>query len=168
MTATRLSVPKTIVLVGLMGAGKSCVGRRLATVLGLPFIDADKEIEEAAGCSIPDLFSRYGEAAFRDGERRVIHRLLKGPLHVLATGGGAFIDPGTRAEIRAKGISIWLRADLELLVRGQRSPRRLLAIPQGGVEDVQTVHASPSKNQDCGLSGPTDLSTLLLSTFHLA
>ena len=77
MTATKLTVPKTIVLVGLMGAGKSCVGRRLAATIGLPFVDADREIEEAAGCSIPDLFSRYGEAAFRDGERRVIQRLLQ-------------------------------------------------------------------------------------------
>jgi shikimate kinase len=125
-----------------MGAGKSCVGRRLATVLGLPFIDADKEIEEAAGCSIPDLFSRYGEAAFRDGERRVIHRLLEGPLHVLATGGGAFIDPGTRAEIRAKGISIWLRADLELLVRrtARRNTRPLLNVadPQAKLAELMT------------------------------
>lgn len=122
MTQTKLAVPKTIVLVGLMGAGKSCVGRRLATVLGLPFCDADKEIEEAAGCSIPELFSRYGEAAFRDGERRVIHRLLEGPKHVLATGGGAFMDERTRAEIRENGISVWLRADLDLLVR--RTQRR--------------------------------------------
>lgn len=122
MSLAKLAVPKTIVLVGLMGAGKSCVGRRLATVLGLPFCDADKEIEEAAGCSIPELFSRYGEAAFRDGERRVIHRLLEGPKHVLATGGGAFMDERTRAEIRENGISVWLRADLDLLVR--RTQRR--------------------------------------------
>jgi shikimate kinase len=100
MTEARLTVPRTIVLVGLMGAGKSCVGRRLAAALSLPFLDADKEIEEAAGCSIPELFKRYGEAAFRDGERRVIHRLLDGPKHVLATGGGAFMDPRIRGEIR--------------------------------------------------------------------
>jgi shikimate kinase len=140
MTATRLTVPKTIVLVGLMGAGKSCVGRRLAAALNLPFIDADKEIEEAAGCSIPDLFSRYGEAAFRDGERRVIHRLLEGPLHVLATGGGAFVDPGTRAEIRARGISVWLRADLDLLVRrtARRNNRPLLNVddPQARLAEL--------------------------------
>jgi shikimate kinase len=122
MTTIRLTVPKTIVLVGLMGAGKSCVGRRLAAAIGLPFVDADKEIEEAAGCSIPELFNRYGEAAFRDGERRVIRRLLEGPLQVLATGGGAFMDPRTRAEIRQKGIAVWLRADLDLLVR--RTQRR--------------------------------------------
>ena len=122
MTQTRLTVPKPIVLVGLMGAGKSCVGRRLAVAIGLPFVDADKEIEEAAGCTIQDLFSRYGEAEFRDGERRVIHRLLEGPLQVLATGGGAFMDARTRAEICGKGISVWLRADLDLLVR--RTQRR--------------------------------------------
>jgi shikimate kinase len=140
MTATKLTVPKTIVLIGLMGAGKSCVGRRLAAALNLPFIDADKEIEEAAGCSIPDLFSRYGEAAFRDGERRVIHRLLEGPLHVLATGGGAFVDPGTRGEIRAKGISVWLRADLDLLVRrtARRNNRPLLNVadPQARLAEL--------------------------------
>jgi shikimate kinase len=131
MSLAKLAVPKTVVLVGLMGAGKSCVGRRLASVLGLPFCDADKEIEEAAGCSIPDLFDRYGESAFRDGERRVIHRLLDGPKHVLATGGGAFMDPRTRAEIREKGISVWLRADLDLLVRRtqRRGTRPLLNVP---------------------------------------
>ena len=131
MSLTKLAVPKTVVLVGLMGAGKSCVGRRLAAVLGLPFCDADKEIEEAAGCSIPDLFARYGEAAFRDGERRVIHRLLEGPKHVLATGGGAFMDTRTRAEIREKALSVWLRADLDLLVRRtqRRGTRPLLNVP---------------------------------------
>jgi shikimate kinase len=140
MTAKKLTVPKTIVLVGLMGAGKSCVGRRLAAAIGLPFVDADKEIEEAAGCSIPDLFSRYGEVAFRDGERRVIHRLLEGPLHVLATGGGAFIDPGTRAEIRARGISVWLRADLDLLIcrTARRNNRPLLNVsdPQAKLAEL--------------------------------
>jgi shikimate kinase len=131
MTQARFAVPKTVVLVGLMGAGKSCVGRRLANVLALPFCDADKEIEEAAGCSIPELFDRYGEAAFRDGERRVIHRLLEGPRHVLATGGGAFMDERTRAEIRENGISVWLRADLDLLVRRtqRRNHRPLLNVP---------------------------------------
>jgi shikimate kinase len=131
MSLAKGAVPRTIVLVGLMGAGKSCVGRRLASVLGLPFCDADKEIEEAAGCSIPELFSRYGETAFRDGERRVIHRLLEGPKHVLATGGGAFMDARTRAEIREKAISVWLRADLDLLVRRtqRRGNRPLLNVP---------------------------------------
>ncbi|MTJ81209.1 MAG: shikimate kinase [Telmatospirillum sp.] len=111
------TIPRSIVLVGLMGAGKSCVGRRLAQRLGLPFIDADTEIEAAAGCSISEIFARYGEGAFRDGERKVVGRLLAGPRCVLATGGGAFMDPETRALIAEKGISVWIRADLDLLVK---------------------------------------------------
>src|SRR5690606_8780618 len=98
--------PRTIVLVGLMGAGKSCIGRRLAQQLDLPFVDADREIEAAAGCPIPEIFEKHGERAFRDGERRVILRLLDGEPHVLATGGGAFMDPETRAAIRGKAVSI--------------------------------------------------------------
>ena len=119
---------RTIVLVGLMGAGKSSIGRRLAVRLGLKFIDADSEIEAAAGCSIDDIFELHGEDAFREGERRVIARLLEQPAHVLASGGGAFMDPATRALIRQKGISIWLRADLDILVRrvSRRGNRPLL------------------------------------------
>jgi len=124
------SIDRPIVLVGLMGAGKSCIGRRLATRLGLGFVDADREIEQAAGCSIPEIFQRHGEDAFRDGERRVILRLLDGGPHVLATGGGAFMDPRTRHAIREKAISIWLRADLELLARRvqRRNDRPLLQV----------------------------------------
>ena len=120
---------RTLVLVGLMGAGKSTVGRRLATRLGVPFVDADHEIETAAGETIPEIFARHGEAAFRDGERRVIARLLDGAPHVLATGGGAFVDPDTRAAIKARATSIWLRAELDVLVRrcGKRSNRPLLS-----------------------------------------
>ena len=119
----------SIVFVGLMGAGKSAIGRRLANRLGMPFVDADTEIERAAGCSITDIFELHGEAAFRDGERRVIARLLTRPPHVLATGGGAFMDPETRAAIRESGISVWLRADLDLLVSrvSRRNNRPLLA-----------------------------------------
>jgi shikimate kinase len=113
---------RSIILVGLMGAGKSCIGRHLAQSLGRPFIDADKEIELAAGCRIPEIFERHGEAAFRDGERRVIDRLLRDSGRVLATGGGAFMDPRTRAAIRERGVSVWLRADLDLLV--ERTSRR--------------------------------------------
>jgi shikimate kinase len=121
-------VDRTIVMVGLMGAGKTSIGRRLAQRLGLAFIDADHEIEMAAGCTIEEIFERYGEAAFRDGERKIIQRLLERPPHVLATGGGAFIDPETRARIKAAGISVWLKADLEVLVRrvSRRSNRPLL------------------------------------------
>lgn len=119
---------RTLVLVGLMGAGKSYIGRRLAQHYAIPFVDADDEIEKAAGCSIPEIFERYGESHFRDGERRVIARLLDEPVHVLATGGGAFIDPRTREKIRERAISIWLRADLELLLRrvARRNNRPLL------------------------------------------
>ncbi len=117
MAAEPLRVDRTVVLVGLMGAGKTCVGRRLAQRLSLPFIDADAEIESAAGCSIGEIFSRYGEPAFRDGERRVVGRLLAGSPAVLATGGGAFMDAETRALIGQKGISVWLRADLEVLFK---------------------------------------------------
>lgn len=119
---------RTVVLVGLMGAGKSTVGRRLAARLGLPFVDADTEIEEAAGCSIPEIFERYGEAHFRAGERRVIARLLDGPVRVLAAGGGAFMDPETRALIGRRGISVWLRAELDVLVErcGRRDDRPML------------------------------------------
>jgi shikimate kinase len=103
------------VLVGLMGAGKSCIGRRLAARLGVAFIDADAEIEQAAGCSIAEIFEKYGEPYFRDGERRVMSRLLHGAPSILAAGGGAFMDPDTRALIGARAISIWLKADLDTL-----------------------------------------------------
>ncbi len=121
-------IRRPIVLVGLMGAGKSCIGKRLASHLNLPFVDADREIEAAAGCSIPDIFAAHGEKAFRDGERRVIQRLLGNPIHVLATGGGAFVDPSTRALVKEKGISIWIRADLDLLLKrvSRRNDRPLL------------------------------------------
>ena len=126
--APSFRVPKTIALVGLMGAGKSSIGRRLAQRLGLPFIDADSEIEAAADATVEEIFQRHGEAAFRDGERRVIARLLDSPVHVLATGGGAFMDATTRTLIRARAVSVWLRADIELMLArvGRRSKRPLL------------------------------------------
>jgi shikimate kinase len=108
---------RSIVLVGLMGAGKSCVGRRLAARLGLAFVDADAEFEAAAGCTISDYFARFGEDSFRDGERKVISRLMEGPPKVLATGGGAFVNAETRARIKAEAVSVWIRADLDLLVK---------------------------------------------------
>ena len=117
-----ISPDRSIVLVGLMGAGKTCIGRRLADRLGLEFVDADTEIEAAADCSIEEIFSRFGEQAFRDGERRVIARLLDGPPRVIATGGGAFVNDETRANIREAGVSIWLKADLDVLL--QRVSRR--------------------------------------------
>lgn len=121
-------VSRTIVLIGLMGAGKTSVGRRLADRLGLDFVDADAEIEAAAGCSIEDIFAMHDESTFRDGERRVLARLLAGPVRVIATGGGAYIDPGTRRTIAACGVAVWLRAGLETLVQrtARRSDRPLL------------------------------------------
>jgi shikimate kinase len=110
------ALDRAVVLVGLMGAGKSCIGKRLAQRLGVPFMDADAEIEQAAGLTIAEMFAKYGEAAFRDGERRVMARLLQGPPGVLSAGGGAFMDPETRRLIKERGISIWLRADLDTLV----------------------------------------------------
>jgi shikimate kinase len=120
--------PKTIALVGLMGVGKTSIGRRLAQRLDLPFVDADAEIEAAAGASIEEIFQRHGEAAFRDGERRVMARLLDAPPHVIATGGGTFIDRSTRALLRAAAITVWLRADLELMLArvSRRDNRPLL------------------------------------------
>ena len=127
-TAANLGIDRTLVMIGLMGAGKSTIGRRLAARLGLTFVDADAEIERAAGCSVNDIFALYGEGAFRDGERRVIARLLDGRPQVLATGGGAFMNAETRALIKQKGLSIWLDADIELLVKrtGRRDTRPLL------------------------------------------
>lgn len=118
---------KSLVLVGMMGVGKSSVGRRLAQALDLPFVDADKKIEEAANRSIVEIFDAYGEEHFRDGEKRVIQRLLADGPQVLATGGGAFMNEDTRREIAENGISIWLSAELEVLFnRVRRKPTRPL------------------------------------------
>ncbi|MBU6405915.1 MAG: shikimate kinase [Alphaproteobacteria bacterium] len=126
-----LAIDRPIVLVGMMGAGKTSVGRRLAEVLSLPFRDADEEIEKAAGLSVSEIFERHGEAEFRRGERQVIKRLLEGPPHVLAAGGGAFMDSETRAVIKKSALSIWLRADLDVLMRRvlRRPTRPLLQVP---------------------------------------
>lgn len=116
-----------IVLVGLMGAGKSRVGLELSRLLGMPFVDADREIEKSAGMPIPDIFAQFGEAEFRKGEMKVIERLLKGAPIVLASGGGAFIQPDVRAAIKKDAVSIWLKADLETLVaRTRRTAHRPL------------------------------------------
>lgn len=119
---------RSIVLIGLMGAGKTSVGRRLAHQLALPFTDADQEIEAAAGCTIADFFEMYGEPAFRDGEEKVIKRLLESGPQVLSTGGGAFMSKKTRNRIGKLGISVWLSADLNVLVRrtSRRNNRPLL------------------------------------------
>jgi shikimate kinase len=155
---------RTIVLVGLMGAGKTKIGRRLATRLGLPFFDSDCEIEMAAGEAIEEIFRHRGEAVFRDGERRVIARLLMQPTHVLATGGGAFMDAATRAVIASRGVSVWLRADLDVLVArvSRRSNRPLLkerdprAVLSDLIERRYPVYAEADLTIDSG-DGPLEL-----------
>ena len=131
MSSTPGPFKKTIALVGLSGVGKSSVGRRLAAALSMPFRDADAEVEAAAGRPIAEIFAQYARAvlAFVDGERRVIARLLADPPHVLATGGGAFMHQETRRLIKAQAISIWLKADIEVLARrvGRKEIRPLLA-----------------------------------------
>ena len=124
------ALDRSIVLVGLMGSGKSAIGRRLAARIGMKFVDADAEIEAAAGLPINDIFEVHGEEAFRDGERRVIARLLSEPPHVLATGGGAFMDGETRKSIKGRAFSVWLRADFDVLLRrvSRRDNRPLLKV----------------------------------------
>src|SRR3954451_7745191 len=128
---------RSVVLVGMMGAGKSTIGRRLSVRLRLPFLDADTEIEAAAGMSIPDIFETHGEPHFRDGEARVIARLLDGGPAVIATGGGAFMREETRGRVRDKAVSIWLKADAEVIMKRvrRRTDRPLLqnADPEGTV-----------------------------------
>jgi shikimate kinase len=126
--------PRSLVLVGMMGAGKSSIGRKLAQRLNLPFVDADAEIERAAGMSIGDIFAKHGEPYFRAGEARVIARLLEGGPQVLATGGGAFMHPQSREAIRAKGISVWLKAEYDVLMKRikRRSDRPLLKTEDPG------------------------------------
>lgn len=122
-----MKLTRSVALVGMMGAGKSSIGRRLATRLNVPFKDADTEIEQAAGCTISEIFERYGEPAFRDGERKVIQRLLAEPAHVIATGGGAFMDAVTRDRLKESAVTIWLRAPVDvLLARTQRRDTRPL------------------------------------------
>ena len=127
---------RTLVLVGLMGAGKTSIGKRVAQRLGVPFTDADSEIEAAANMTIAEIFARDGEAVFRAGERRVIARLLDGPIHVLATGGGAFMDPATRGRIGERALSIWLRADIEVLLARVAKRRHRPLLNQGEPREV--------------------------------
>jgi len=154
---------RSIVLVGLMGAGKTKIGRRLAMRLNLPFFDSDEEIETAAGETIEEIFANRGEAVFRDGERRVIARLLSGPVHVLATGGGAFMDPATRRIIAERGVSVWLRADLDVLFTrvSRRTNRPLLKTPDPRgvlaelIERRHPIYAEADITIDSG-DGPAD------------
>jgi len=139
-TVKQLLDGRSIVLVGLMGAGKSTIGRRLAQKLDLAFVDADAEIEQAAGKSVQDIFRDHGEASFREGERRVIARLLESGPQVLATGGGAFMNEETRNNISSRGIAVWLRADIELLMkRVRRRDNRPLLKADNPEEVMQTL-----------------------------
>lgn len=141
--ATTLKVDRPIVLVGMMGAGKTSIGRQLAEVLRLPFRDADEEIERAAGLTVAEIFQLHGEADFRRGERSVIKRILEGPPLVLATGGGAYMDPETRAVVKERGVSVWLKADLDVLMRRvlRRPTRPLLKgdDPRGTMQALLAV-----------------------------
>ncbi|THD83315.1 MAG: shikimate kinase [Phenylobacterium sp.] len=131
---------RTIALVGLMGVGKSSVGRRLANALNLPFRDTDTEVEAAAGRSISDIFTELGEPAFREGERRVIARLLDHDPHVLATGGGAFMNPETRQLIKSRAVSVWLKTDLDVLARRvSRKPTRPLVADKDPLAVLQAL-----------------------------
>jgi shikimate kinase len=134
--APPFAVDRPIALVGLMGVGKTTIGRRLATALHLPFIDADHEIVRAAGLSVAEIFARHGEPEFRRGERSVITRLLNDPPHILATGGGAYMDPATRAAMKEKAVTVWLKAPVDVLLKRveKRETRPLLA--QGDPEAV--------------------------------
>jgi shikimate kinase len=129
---------QTVALVGMMGAGKSAVGRRLAGRLDVPFHDADAEIEAAAGCTINDIFEKYGEPAFRDCEQKVIARLLDGPPHILATGGGAFVDEQTRTRIKSVALSVWLNVPIDVLIArvGRRETRPMLR--KGNPREIMT------------------------------
>lgn len=130
---TRLKLPRgrSLVIVGLMGAGKTCIGRQIAQYFDVPFVDADREIEEAAGCCVADIFELYGEAAFRDGERRVIKRILESDACVLATGGGAFMNEETRDMIAKTGTSLWLKADVEVLIKRTSGRKHRPLLNQG-------------------------------------
>jgi len=164
------ALARTIVLVGLMGAGKSCIGRRLAQRLNVPFVDADSEIEQAAGCTIAEIFEKYGEPAFRDGERRVMARLLQGPATILAAGGGAFMDNETRALIRDNAVSVWLRADLDTLAARTkgRSHRPLLNVGDARetlaklIEARYPVYAEADITVDTGVDNPNVTCTRVL------
>ncbi|QNM82675.1 shikimate kinase [Sphingomonas sabuli] len=137
---------RPIVLVGLMGAGKSTVGRRLARRLSLPFVDSDDEIEDAAGCSPAEMFERYGEADFRDGERRLVARLIDGSVRVIATGGGVFVDPRTRKLLNERAITVWLDAPIDVLAErtGRRDTRPLLRTPdpKGTLEELSKARGA--------------------------
>ena len=155
-------LPRSIVLIGLMGAGKSCIGRRLAARMSVPFTDADAEIEQAAGLTVAEIFAKYGEAAFRDGERRVMARLLQSSPAIVSAGGGAFMDAETRALIKKNGVSLWLRADLDTLVTRTRGRTHRPLLNAGEPREVlaelmrvrHPVYAEADVTVDTGIDNP--------------
>jgi len=172
--AAGLKLDRTLALVGLMGAGKTTIGRRLAQALGLPFADADSEIVSAAGASVEEIFAQHGECEFRRGERQVIARLLAGPPHVLATGGGAFIDPRTRELMKSRAISIWLKAPLDVLMKrvARRDDRPLLkeddprAVMQRLMDERYPIYAEADLTIETG-AGPHNAAVLeILATLR--
>lgn len=171
-----MKTTKPIVMIGLMGAGKSRIGRELAAKLKLPFVDADDEIVKAAGCSIPDIFELYGEPAFRDVEKRVISRLLEDKGIIISTGGGAFMNDDVRKTIAKQGISIWLRAEVDILVErtGRRGGRPLLEngdpkeILQGLMDERYPVYAEADivvDSQDVAIDVTVDETATALKSF---
>lgn len=134
-------LPKTVALVGLMGVGKTTIGKRLAEHFALPFVDADEEIEKAAGQSVADIFAHYGEKGFRDGEERVISRLLDSPPQILATGGGALTSAKTRENLKAKAITVWLKTDLKVLSRRVANKPHRPLLKDRSPMDVLREHA---------------------------
>ena len=164
-------VKKSIALVGLPGAGKTTVGRRLAARLHLPFQDSDAAIEAETGLAVADLFAQAGEAQFRDLERRVVARLTEGPLCVLATGGGAFLDPGSRALLLARSIVVWLDGDVGVFA-ARAGPRPLLdpADPAGSLRRLAAVrnpvYAEASLRIDCGVLRPEGVARLIMAALN--
>jgi shikimate kinase len=168
------ALDRTIVLVGLMGAGKSCIGRRLAELLNVPFVDADAEIEKAAGLSIAEIFAKYGEPYFRDGERRVMARLLQDGPSVLAAGGGAFMDADTRHLIKEQSVSVWLRADLDTLAARTKGRSHRPLLNQGDARDTLAqlmsvrypVYAEADLTVDTGPDNPNVTTAAVLQALE--
>ena len=169
-----LPLLRPVVLVGLMGAGKTRVGGMLARLLEIPFIDSDLEVERVAGMAVSDVFELYGEAAFRDCEAKVIERLLRGPVQVIATGGGAFMNEHTRAAIRSGAISVWLRADIDvLLARTANSGRRPLlqtddprAVLQRLMDQRYPVYAQADITVESGEQTPQDMARHIIDVLR--
>ena len=162
LSARKIGLKKTIVIVGLMGAGKTTVGRRLARKLNLPFVDSDHEVEKAASLSVAEIFEMFGEEEFRSGERRVIERLLKGKVKVLATGGGAFMNESTRALIKENAITVWIKVDVPLLVERTKLRDTRPLLKKGNRLEILTRLAE----ERYPIYGEADITTLSVEGSH--